>query len=104
MRDINASADFTGELEAAIEDATVLVACITAGVRRRDSFVRREIAYAQMLRKRIAVARFASIPPPISVVTYTYFEFHQNWYKAFSDLLAFCGTCPTSSAVGAHEP
>jgi len=88
-RDIDVSSDFTSELEAAIEASTVLVACITAGVRRRDSYVRREIAYAQMHHKRIAVARFAPVPPPISVVTYTYFEFHRNWCSAFARLLAF---------------
>jgi hypothetical protein len=88
-RDIDVSSDFTGELEAAIEASAVLVACITAGVRRRDSYVRREIAYAQMHHKRIAVARFAPVPPPISVVTYTYFEFHRNWCSAFARLLAF---------------
>jgi len=55
-RDMDESLDFTAQLELAIEDATVVVACITQDVRRRDSYVRREIAYAQACGKRIAVA------------------------------------------------
>jgi hypothetical protein len=84
------SLDFTAQLELAIEAAMAVIACVTQDVRRRDSYVRREIAYAQACDKRIAVARFAAIRPPISVVTNTYFEFHSDWTGAFARLLAFC--------------
>ena len=89
-RDMDESFDFTAQLELAIEAATAVVACITPDVRRRDSYVRREIAYAQACGKRIAVARFAAIRPPISVVTNTYFEFYRDWTPAFGRLLTFC--------------
>src|SRR5262249_19363532 len=89
-RDMDESFDFTAQLEVAIETATAVVACVTLDVRRHDSYVRREIAYAQVCGKRIAVARFAPIPPPISVVTNTYFEFHRDWVTAFNRLLIFC--------------
>jgi hypothetical protein len=91
------SLDFTGQLELAIETAMAVVACVTMDVRRQDSYVRREIAYAQACGKRVAVARFAAIRPPISVVTHTYFEFHRDWPSAFDRLLAFCRGGETGS-------
>ena len=89
-RDLDESLDFTAKLEQEITSAGVFIACITSDVLREDSYVRREIAYAQLLRKRIAVARFEDIVPPISVVTNTFFEFHADWDAAFARLLAFC--------------
>lgn len=89
-RDLNQSLDFTAGLERAISTADILIACITADVLRDDSFVRREILYAQGCRKPIAVARFAPVLPPISVVANTYFEFYRDWDTAFGQLLRFC--------------
>jgi hypothetical protein len=42
-RGIDPTADFTAEIEKAIESATYLIACITPDVKRDDSFVRREL-------------------------------------------------------------
>ncbi len=97
-RDVDVSLDFTSELEQAIDAANAFIACITLAVMRPDSYVRREICYAQMLGKRIAVARFAPILPPISVVTNTYFEFHLGWDAAFARLLVFCRNSQDLSA------
>jgi hypothetical protein len=89
-RDMYEAVDFTAELEHAIDAADLFIACITSDVQRPESYVRREIAYAQMRQKPIAVARFAPVVPPISVVTNTFFEFHLDWDAAFGRLLAFC--------------
>lgn len=98
VRDMDESLDFTGELEQAIRAADVFIACITEDVIRPESYVRREIAYAQLLRKRIAVARFQDVVPPISVVTNTFFEFHEDWDTHFARLLTFCRTGQPVSA------
>ena len=94
VRDIDPSQDFTAELERAIEASSVVIVCVTPDARRPDSFVRREIAYAQVCGKPIAVARFAEISPPISVVTNTFFDFCANWSVAFEGLSAFCRSRP----------
>src|SRR5262245_36545325 len=45
-RDLDPYSDFTGELEQAIRAAGHVVVCLTPDVRRADSFVRHEIAFA----------------------------------------------------------
>jgi hypothetical protein len=89
-RDMYEAVDFTSELEHAIDAADRFIACITSDVLRPNSYVRREIAYAELCGKPIAVARFVRVRPPISVVTKTFFEFHQDWETAFGRLLTFC--------------
>lgn len=103
-RDMYEAVDFTWKLERAIAAADRLIACITVDVLRPDSYVRREIAYAQLCGKPIAVARFAPVKPPISVVTNTYFEFHEDWGTAFRRLLAFCRDGGSTSAGGEPAP
>jgi hypothetical protein len=92
LHDLNPAVDFTYQLESAIEAADNVIACITAATKKRSSYLRREIAYAQEYGKPIAVARFEPIPPPISVATNTFFEFYSDWGLAFSRLLGFCRT------------
>ncbi|MBL8156814.1 MAG: toll/interleukin-1 receptor domain-containing protein, partial [Anaerolineae bacterium] len=86
VRNINRAADFTAEIEDAIESSRFVVVCVTSGVKRKDSFVRREITYASLLKKPILVARFEDIPPPITIVNNTSFDFFKNRDKTFSDL------------------
>ena len=86
-RGIDPSQDFTAEIERAIEKAAFLVTCVTQDVRRDNSFVRREIAYAQILKKPIIVARFADVPPPISVINHTWLDFFSGWDTAFRNLV-----------------
>lgn len=86
-RSINPAHDFSTEIEKGIEGADSVVICLTPDVKRDDSFVRREIGYAQIMDKPIYVAKFdAKAVPPITVVTNTYFTFYENWDEAFSDL------------------
>lgn len=104
VRDMDEAVDFTSGLEQAIQAADRLIACITLDVQRADSYVRREIAYAQLCGKPIAVARFAPVRPPISVVTHTYFEFHKDWDAAFERLLLFCRSGSGTTADRAGGP
>jgi hypothetical protein len=57
VRDLEWSADFTSELENAIKSSLAVVLCVTPDVGRADSFVRREIAFAQLVNRPIIVAR-----------------------------------------------
>jgi hypothetical protein len=90
LHDMDVWRDFTAELEQAIEAAGVFVVCITSGATIATSYVRKEITFADRCGKPIAVARFAPITPPISVVNNTYFDFHEGWDAAFARLLTFC--------------
>ncbi|MBN2305043.1 MAG: HEAT repeat domain-containing protein [Anaerolineae bacterium] len=90
QRGIDETQDFTAEIEKAIEASSYVVTCITPDVRRDTSFVRREIGYAQIVQKPIIVARFANVPPPISVVNHTWLDFFPDWdgpFKRLCDLL-----------------
>ncbi len=87
-RRLDPSQDFTAEIEAAIERAECIVTCITPDTRRPDSFVRREIGYAQTVKKPVIVARFANVVPPVSVINHTRIDFFDgSWNDGFSRLL-----------------
>jgi DNA polymerase III delta prime subunit len=88
-RDLDLSADFTSEIENAIRSSVAVVLCLTPDTDRSDSFVRREIAFAQLAKKPIIVARFADITPPISVVNNTYIDFHYSREFALAQLIRF---------------
>jgi hypothetical protein len=87
VRDLDPAQDFTAELEQAIKASKYVVVCVTPDVERADSFVRREIAYANALKKPILVARFADLLPPIHVFTHTWIDFFAGWDSALSRLL-----------------
>jgi hypothetical protein len=70
-RDIDPNQDFSAELERAIEDSSHVVCCITPDVRRDNSFVRREIGYAQIIGKPIVPLVFDKTIPPIQIVNIT---------------------------------
>jgi hypothetical protein len=89
VRDIDLSADFTSEIENAIKSAVAVVLCVTQDISRPDSFVRREIAFAKLANRPVVVARFADIPPPISVASNTYLDFHISSDIALAQLLQF---------------
>lgn len=108
-REIDPTQDFTAEIEKAIESSSHIVACITPDVRRENSFVRREIAYAQVMEKPIVVARFADVLPPIAVVNHTWIDFFQGWDAGLDRLRDLLGlpagqyraTVPTAET---HDP
>lgn len=89
QRNLNFFADFTSELESAIASADVMIACITSGSTRQDSFVRREIGYALAIHKPIIPIILGNALPPISIINLTRVQFHgREWHSAFADLLA----------------
>lgn len=88
-RDIDISADFTAELERAVRASAAVILCVTPSVLRPDSYVRREIAFAQLAHRPVVVARFADIVPPISVATNTFIDFHVSEEDAMSQVLRF---------------
>lgn len=90
-REIDPTQDFTAEIEKAIEASSYIVACITPDVRRENSFVRREIAYAQVMNKPILVARFHDVTPPIAVVNHTWIDFFKGWETGYQQLCELLG-------------
>ncbi len=88
QRDLDPYADFTGELETAINQAGLMVVCVTAGVTRADSYVRREVAWAMAIHKPIIPAMLDGSLPPIGIINLTRVEFHaRKWDSALADLL-----------------
>lgn len=87
VRDIDLSADFTSEIENAIQSSLAVVLCVTPDISRPDSFVRREIAFARLVNRPVIVARFSDVPPPISVASNTYIDFHVSRDIALAQLL-----------------
>ncbi len=85
-RDIDPTQDFRVEIERAIESADCLIVCVTEHVTKPDSYVQREIAYAETLRKPIFVARFEDVLPPERVQWLTRLDFFNDWQGNFNRL------------------
>ena len=88
-RGIDPTQDFTAEIENAIDAATYMVACITPDVKRDNSFVRREIGYAEAVGKPSSSRASLRLSPPIAVVNQTRFDFFSDWDGSFQRLLDF---------------
>jgi hypothetical protein len=70
-RDLNRTQDFTAEIEIAIEDRNACGGCVTPDIKRPESFVRREIGYAQVCKKPITpLILDATAKPPITIQQY----------------------------------
>jgi hypothetical protein len=96
-RNLDPAQDFTSELEKAIEHTGHVAVCLTPDTKRDESFVRREIQYAMMLKKPIVPLLFADMAPPISIVTLTHINFaKQAWEHAFGELLHRVQHAPVS--------
>ena len=75
VRNIDALSDFSVEIERAIEKADAMVVCVTASISESpDSFVRREILYAQAKKRRIVPIRVGSATMPILINQLTWIE------------------------------
>lgn len=85
-RDIDPAQDFSAEIESGIEKAACVALCLTPESKRSDSFVRREIQYAQVLKKPVIPLRFAEIAPHVSVITNEWIDFYKGWDAAFDRL------------------
>lgn len=86
IQNLDPYTDFSVEIEEAIERSTHVVVCVTQDVRRADSFVRREVAFALALKKPIIPLVFEGGIPPITIINHTWILFH-DWDKGLADLL-----------------
>ena len=88
-RNLDPSQDFTAKIEDAIEAASHVAVCVTDGSKRDDSYVQREIVYAQSLPdpKPIVPLRFARIVPHIPIVTLSFIDFFRDWSAGLDELL-----------------
>ena len=84
-RDLDKGQDFSGEIELAIRRSTHVIVCLTPDVKRPDSFVRREIAYALGRRKPIVPLLYPDGEPPLQISTWTHIDMSQS--DAYSDLI-----------------
>ena len=79
LRELDAFADFSVEIERAIAASDVVIVCITASIAEaRESFVRREILYAQSKAKPIVPLRIAHADVPILIVQLTWIELPES--------------------------
>jgi hypothetical protein len=103
-RGINPAKDFTAEIERAIKASDFVVTCITRDVNEReDSFVRREVQYALVVKKPVIVVRFHDVPPPINVINNTWVNFCDlEWELAFEQLESYLRGSP--DALAQTEP
>jgi formylglycine-generating enzyme required for sulfatase activity len=86
IHNLNPYEDFSGEIEEAILAATHVAVIVTPDIRRSDSFVRREIAFALEENKPIIPLVFPGGRRPVTIITHTYIDF-KDWGKGFSALL-----------------
>lgn len=83
---IDPSTDFTGEIEAAIDNASHVVVVVTPDLKRADSFVRLEIGYALTQKKPIIPVVFPGGHRPIVIINHTYISF-VGWDAGFVQLV-----------------
>ncbi len=97
-RNLHAHKDFDAEIEKAIGDASHVVVCGTADVQREDSFVRREIRFAQSLNKPIIPLMLPGGFLPITIINHTYVDFADR-EAGMTDLLRQLALASASSAA-----
>jgi TIR domain/HEAT repeats/NACHT domain len=102
-RSIDPTADFTAQIETAIDQCSHIVVCVTPDVKRPDSFVRREVHYASILKKPITPALFANVPPPIMIVTLEWVDFFNNRQRAMDRLLEILERPRRTMTAGSHS-
>ena len=87
QRDLDPYTGFDAKIEQAIEEATHLLAIITPDIKREDSFVRLEIAYALMHDTRVIPLVFPGGHRPITIINHTFIDF-ANWKQGYAALMA----------------
>lgn len=74
-RNLDAFNDYSVEIERAIERADVIVVCVTASITQSlESFVRREVLFAQSKRKLIVPIRIDGATVPILIIHLTWID------------------------------
>lgn len=104
-RGIDPTKDFTVEIERAIEACKQVIVCITTDTLREDSFVRREIVYAQLCKKPIIVVRFEDVLTPITVVNNTWIDqFKLGWEQTLAEIRRWMQSSPTHTPPASTTP
>ncbi len=85
-RSLDPTRGLDAEIEQAITSASHIVVCITDDLRRADSYVRLEIAFAQSLKKPIIPLLFPGGYRPITIINYLYVPFG-DWDTGYTELL-----------------
>ena len=83
---LDPTADFTGEIEDGINQATHVAVVVTPDLKRADSFVRLEIGYALSQKKPIIPLVFLGGHRPIIIINHTYISF-ADWDAGYAQLL-----------------
>lgn len=88
--DLHSHMDFSSEIEKAIRQASHVIVCGSADVERDDSFVRREILFAQKYKKPIIPLMLLNGYLPITIISNTYIDF-ANYQAGLEKLLVQLG-------------
>lgn len=103
-RSLNPFQDFSVGIERAIKDASHILVCLTPSIAaREDSFVRREIIYAQVHRKPITPILLAGFKPediPITLIHLTWMKIEQV-ASGMSDILNRLSAAPVTETPDA---
>ncbi|MEL6526244.1 MAG: TIR domain-containing protein, partial [Chloroflexota bacterium] len=102
-RNINPNQDFTAEIEKGIEASDVIAVCVTPDIRRDNSFVRREIQYADVVQKPAFPCRVTNTIPPISIINKEWLNFYEDWSGAFSRLLTLVADPNLQQPTGEYQ-
>jgi formylglycine-generating enzyme required for sulfatase activity len=85
-RDLDPYAGFDAEIETALEQATHVAILVTPDVKRENTFVRLEIAYALAHNKPLIPLLFPGGHRPITIINHTFIPF-ADWDAGFAQLL-----------------
>ncbi len=103
--DIHAPNSFGAEIEREIKRADLVVVVLSPDVERPESFVRREIAFAQLLKKPIFPVRASRAMPPVDIAHLTWLDFFGVSYRAtFAELLDMIGRALSLGTAAAPTP
>ncbi|MBZ0298291.1 MAG: HEAT repeat domain-containing protein [Anaerolineae bacterium] len=87
-RDLHPDQDFTADIEAAIEKSSHVVVCVTEDSKRNNSFVRREIQYALVIKKPvISLLCTKNVVPHIHIINNECLKYFEDKAKALNRLI-----------------
>lgn len=89
-RDLHSHKDFSAEIEQAIQEASHVIVCGSADVQREDSFVRKEVLFAQKFKKPIIPLMLPGGYLPITIISNTYIDFSDRQF-GFQNLMMQLG-------------
>ncbi len=102
-RNINPAQDFTAEIEMGIKNSRIVAVCVTPDLERPTSFVRREIQYADVVKRPAFPCRVTDAPPPLPIINREWLEFHKDWSTAFARLRQLARDPNLQQAPGTYK-